>query len=246
MVRKFSGVARLDNLEGSTLRELGVEELMDLLLTEEGVVVGSGSPGIMGVAGILDKRSGSSGAKVESDSLQTSSMVEEHSARSPSGSISSIADSSIAGYQSASMVASSASAVAAGGTTDVNDSFEDDINAVDNDGGRRTAYGMFHTTKDAVMAATEDDRTSSAWHNGLQRILEDQKGIGRRHNKSSVSRQRRRRQNLDNLMKLEVRIAPFVEANRSIDHGAGRDLFCLANLDMVLRLAAKFPNFYEG
>ena len=90
---------------------------------------------------------------------------------------------------------------------DVNDSFEDDINAVDNDGGRRTAYGMFHTTKDAVMAATEDDRTSSAWHNGLQRILEDQKGIGRRHNKSSVSRQRRRRQNLDNLMKLEVRIA---------------------------------------
>ena len=30
---------------------------------------------------------------------------------------------------------------------DVNDSFEDD-NAVDN-GGRRTAYGMFHTTKDA-------------------------------------------------------------------------------------------------
>ena len=41
-------------------------------------------------------------------------------------------------------------------------------------------------------------------------------------------------------------ILPFVEANRSIDRGAGRDLFCLANLDMVLRLAAKFPNFFEG
>ena len=38
----------------------------------------------------------------------------------------------------------------------------------------------------------------------------------------------------------------FVEADRSIDPRAGRDLFCLANLDMVLRLAAKFPNFYQN
>ena len=36
-------VWRLDENEGSTLRELGVEEIMDMLLTEDGVVVGSGA-----------------------------------------------------------------------------------------------------------------------------------------------------------------------------------------------------------
>ena len=39
-------------------------------------------------------------------------------------------------------------------------------------------------------------------------------------------------------------VQPFVDANRSYDKGAGRDLFCIANLDMVLRLMGKFPNFY--
>ena len=40
-------------------------------------------------------------------------------------------------------------------------------------------------------------------------------------------------------------IQAFVAANRSYDKGAGRDLFCLANLDMVLRLMARFPNFFR-
>eukprot|EP00946_MAST-07B_sp_MAST-7B-sp1_P002989 g2989.t1 len=370
MVRKFSGVARLDSLEGSTLRELGVEELMELLLTEEGVVVGSGSPGIMGVAGIFDKQSGNSGAKTESESLRTSSAVEEHSARSSSGSISSIADGSIAGYQSASMVASSASAAAAGGIgetgetflpnphrqfidlfaaqfraaanhpnhrlhnnsrsrksnerhqsetllkltinairklstsvhddlcvaapwslPDVNDSFEDDINAVDNDGGRRTAYGMFHTTKDAVMAATADGRAvdvgsvdctedeaawpyvKGCWRNAIINMdaiayptspYRKMQAISAVFQAIEEEVQLRELPALtaDTLLpvllyvvcrtKLKFKhatvqyILPFVEANRSIDRGAGRDLFCLANLDMVLRLAAKFPNFFEG
>ena len=39
-------------------------------------------------------------------------------------------------------------------------------------------------------------------------------------------------------------VQSFVSANRSYDKGAGRDLFCLANLDMVLRLMGKFPTFY--
>ena len=40
-------------------------------------------------------------------------------------------------------------------------------------------------------------------------------------------------------------IQSFVFANRSYDKRAGRDLFCLANLDMVLRLMGKFPNFFQ-
>ena len=39
-------------------------------------------------------------------------------------------------------------------------------------------------------------------------------------------------------------VQSFVAANRNIDKCAGRDLYCLANLDMVLRLMAKFPNFF--
>jgi len=41
-------------------------------------------------------------------------------------------------------------------------------------------------------------------------------------------------------------VQSFVFANRSYDKRAGRDLFCLANLDMVLRLMGKFPNFFQS
>jgi hypothetical protein len=39
-------------------------------------------------------------------------------------------------------------------------------------------------------------------------------------------------------------VQSFVAANRSYDKGAGRDLFCLANLEVALRLMSKFPTFF--
>ena len=284
--------------------------------------------------------------------------------------------------------------------SDVNDSFEDDVNAVDNDGGRRTAFGVFSTTSDAAVAAGAGASAGTGagekapWHSALQRLGQEGSYLGRGHQSGAASWQQRRQQQLESDMKLEVRHAvahallgrvglrlwaavrrdhiimdqhlercrtamlsitdemlwnlcsgagtgtddvgaassnaedppawpfakgcwrgalgnmnavahpkspyrkmqalaavfgaiedevqrralpsltadtllpvllfvvcrttlkfkhatvhylqSFVEADRSIDRRAGRDLFCLANLDMVLRLAAKFPNFYQN
>ena len=455
--RRYAGVAHLDENEGSTLRELGVEEIMDMLLTEDGVVVGSGSPGIMGVADYFEPKQ-----KLK----EPLSKEESVSTRSASNSINSFASDSMRGYQSKSAVISNASAVAVGGISEdgevflpnphrqyidrfaaqfravanhtnhmmhvkgssgvlkktnqsetllrltisavstlsehvtadlvlaapwiipnVDDLFEEDLDAVDNDGGRRTSFGVFHSTSDAVKTAairnSKEHASRQVWQRNLHRITNQRSQ--KNNDDSDSARRQRRKQKLTCDMKLQIKRAvthallgrvglrlwaavrrdyiamdkhlercrlamsslsdamlwnlcsdanssandpenppswpyitncwhkaisnmdavsyprspdrkmkvlaavftsideevnerglpsltadtllpillfvvcrselrfkhatihflqSFIEADRNLDKNAGRDLFCLANVDMVLRIAARFPNFY--
>ena len=80
--------------------------------------------------------------------------------------------------------------------SDVNDAFEDDINAADNDGGRRTAFGMFKTTSDAVSAARSGacvgSEETAAWHSALQRLEQERSGVENYRQSSTASRRQRR------------------------------------------------------